>query len=398
MMSYRRAFVAHIPLLLVFARVIASAEVSEAMPGPVGLFLPSTIHAVPGIEANVYFDNVTLVLDIKDYAFDVTCEKGKQQAERWTFTPGPDDVGDYVFTLEVRDGTNAVIASGVSTLHVPPANALESQARSLLLIGDSLTHASVYSQHLLDLCAAPGNPVLALVGSHVPDESKPSNRHEGYGGWTAQRFATQYADPSKAENYRERGSPFVYLNAEGNPELDFARYCQEVNAGQSPDAVTIFLGCNDTFSATDETIHARVNDMFAGLDLLIGAIHGVSPSTRIGLIPPVPPTASQDAFGANYQNGQTRWQYKRNQHAVVRAMYERYGSSEDGSITLIPAFTNLDCERNYPSAAEPWNARTEQEAVRQNNGVHPNAEGYRQIGDSIFCWLKGDAGAPVGNE
>lgn len=384
--------------LTVLACTCAFAEATGTAPGPVSLFLPSTIHAVPGIETNVYFDNVTLVLDVKDYAFDVTCEKGKQHAERWTFTPGPDDVGDYAFVLEVKDGTNTVIASGTSTLHVVPANVLEGQPRSALLIGDSLTHASVYSQHLLDLCSAPGNPALTLVGSHVPDEANPLNRHEGYGGWTAQRFATQYADPSKAANYRERGSPFLYLNAAGNPELDFARYCRDVNGGQFPDVVTIFLGCNDTFSATDETIQARMNDMFAGLDMLIAAIHGVSPSTRIGLIPPVPPTASQDAFGANYQNGQTRWQYKRNQHAVVLAMYERYGQGEDGSITLIPAFANLDCERNYPSAAEPWNARTEQEAIRQNNGVHPNAEGYRQIGDSIFCWLTSDAGAPAGNE
>ncbi len=395
-MSYCRAF--ELLGVLVLACTCAVAEEMENTAGPVDLFLPPALHAVPGIETNVYFDNVTLVLDVKDYAFDVTCEKGKQQAERWTFTPGADDLGDYAFVLEVMDGTNTVIARGESALHVVAANALEGQPRSLLLVGDSLTHASVYSQHLLDLCAAPGNPALTLVGSHVPDESKPLNRHEGYGGWTAQRFATQYADPSKAGNYRERGSPFLYLNNAGSPELDFARYCEDVNDGQFPDVVTIFLGCNDTFSATDETIQARMNDMFAGLDLLIAAIHSVSPATRIGLIPPVPPTASQDAFGANYQNGQTRWQYKRNQHAVVRAMYERYGQGEDGVITLIPAFANLDCERNYPSAAEPWNVWTEQEAIRQNNGVHPNADGYRQIGDSIFCWLKNDTGAPVGNE
>jgi lysophospholipase L1-like esterase len=356
----------------------------------VDLLLPETIVAVPGIETNVYFDNVTLVLDVDDYAFDVTCEKGKQQAERWTFNPGPDDVGGYAFTLEVRDGTNAVIAIGTSTLHVVSVNALEGQPRSLLLIGDSLTHASVYSQHLLDLCAAPGNPALTLVGSHVPDESKPLNRHEGYGGRTAQRFATQYADPSKAGNYKERGSPFLYLNDAGEPELDFTRYCQDVNEGRFPDAVTIFLGCNDTFSATDETIQARMNDMFAALDLLIAAIHSVSPSTRIGLIPPVPPTSSQDAFGANYKNGQTRWQYKRNQHAVVRAMYERYATNESLRVSLIPAFTNLDCERNYPASAAPWNARTNTEVTRQNNGVHPSAEGYRQIGDAIYCWMKSE--------
>lgn len=383
---------------LLFTCAGVSAKEFEAIPGPVGLFLPDTIYAVPGIETNVYFDNVTLVLNPENFAFDVTCDKGVQQSERWTFMPEDADVGSHTFVLEVRDSANEIIARDSSALVVIPRDAKNGKAVSALLIGDSLTHASVYSQHLLDLCATPGNPALTLIGSHVPDEGKPLNRHEGYGGWTAQRFAAHFTGTARGGDYKERGSPFLYPNEAGEPKLDFQRYCDDVAGGTHPDVVTIFLGCNDTFSATDETIAARIEDMFTYLDQLLAAIRTASSETRIGLIVPVPPAASQDAFGADYKNGQTRWQYKRNQHAVVRAMYERYGQGEAGAIALIPAFVNLDCERNYPSATEPWNARTELEAIRQNNGVHPNANGYRQIGDSIFGWLKSDTGAPVGNE
>jgi lysophospholipase L1-like esterase len=372
---------------LLFTCAVVSAKEFEAIPGAVGLFLPDTIYAVPGIETNVYFDNVTLVLNTENFAFDVTCDKGIQQAERWTFTPEDADVGSHAFILEVRDAANEIIARDSSVVVVSPKGARESEAVSALLIGDSLTHAAIYSQHLLDLCAAPGNPALTLIGSHVPDESRPLNRHEGYGGWTAQRFATHYTGTARGGDYKERDSPFLYPNEAGEPELDFQRYCDDVSGGEHPELVTIFLGCNDTFSATDETITARIEDMFAHLDQLLAAIHVASPETRIGLIVPVPPCASQDAFGANYKNGQTRWQYKRNQHAVVRAMYDRYTKNNTFLVSLIPAFTNLDCERNYPATTAPWNARTTAEAIRQNNGVHPSEEGYRQIGDAIYCWM-----------
>ena len=37
----------------------------------VKLLLPPALYAVPGTELNVYFDNIVLVQDIKDWNFDV---------------------------------------------------------------------------------------------------------------------------------------------------------------------------------------------------------------------------------------------------------------------------------------------------------------------------------------
>jgi len=359
---------------------------ANADPGPVRLLLPPAIYAAQGVEANLYFENVVLVVNPANYVFDVDCEKGIQQAERWTFTPAADDTGGYPFTLRVLDQGNAVIAEGSTTLQVLPQGAGKDKAVSLLLVGDSLTHASIYSQTLLDLCAQPDTPALTLVGSHAPKDD-PANRHEGYGGWTAARFATHFTDAPRDAPYKERPSPFVYKDDTGATGLDFARYCAENNGGVAPDVVTIFLGCNDTFGAQDDNIESTIDTMFAHMDALIAMIHGVNPATRIGLIAPVPPTASQDAFGANYKNGQTRWQYLRNQHRVVERMTETYGGRETEHVSLIPAYINLDCHHNYSAAVAPANARTEIEVARQNNGVHPDAAGYQQIGDAVFAWL-----------
>jgi len=355
------------------------------LPGNVKLLLPKVIYAVPGVEMNVYYDNVMLVVQPGKFVCDVTCAKGTQQSERWTFTPAEKDVGQYAFTLEVLDGANAVVARGRSLIRVAPADAGSERPVSMLIVGDSLTNASVYSQHLVDLCAQDRNPALTLFGTRGRGEA---NRHEGYGGWTAERFATRYTGVARGGDYKKCGSPFIYKDGDEEPKLDFPRYCREFNEGAGPDFVTMLLGCNDTFSATDDTIEERIDRMFGHYEILLKMVRDHRADTRIGALLLVPPAASQDAFGANYRCGQTRWQYKRNQHRVAERMMAQFGGREQEGIFIVPANVNLDCQRNYPSRKTTWNARTEEEGARQCNGVHPASTGYRQIGDSIYCWMK----------
>ncbi len=371
--------------------ILCMASLVSAEPGSVRLLMPMEIYATPGVETNLYFENVVLVVNPANYIFDVDCGRGIQQSERWTYTPTAEEGGAYQLTLRVLNQDNAVVAEGVTTLIVTAASVAKDRPISLLLIGDSLTHALVYSQTLLDHCAQPDTPALSLVGSFTPNGDA-ANRHEGYGGWTALRFATRYTDAPRDAPYKERPSPFVYKSDAGEIGLDFARYCKENNGGTAPDAVTIFLGCNDTFGAKDDSIESSIDTMFQHMDALIGMIRDFNPETKIGLIAPVPPTASQDAFGANYKNGQTRWQYLRNQHRVVERMVDAYGGRAVENISLVPAYVNLDCHRNYGVTSSPANARSTEVVTRQNNGVHPAKAGYQQIGDSVYGWLLASVG------
>jgi lysophospholipase L1-like esterase len=351
---------------------------------PLRMALPAEMFAVAGVESSIYFDNVVLALNPANYAFDVICLKGRQQSERWTWTPADADAGDVPFQLDVRDDQQRLVSSGRSVIKVIGRKPDPERTLSVLLIGDSLTHASVYSQQLLDLSVKSGTPKIGLVGSHGR-EPPGANRHEGYGGWTALRFATHYSDTARQGDYAKRGSPFLYRQPDGSTKLDFPHYCADVNEGKFPDAVTIFLGPNDIFSFNDQTIAGGIDSMLTHYDRLIEMVHSASPSTRIGVMLPVPAAASQDAFGSNYGTGQTRWQYKRNQHALVEAMIARY-RDRDG-VQLIATHVNLDCVNNYPTESVAPNSRSEQKVTRQSNGVHPSADGYRQIGDTVFAWL-----------
>lgn len=157
--------------------------------------------------------------------------------------------------------------------------------------------------------------------------------------------------------------------------------------------VSIFLGPNDIFSFDDDSIDPGIDDIRKHLDQLVTMIRDASPSTRIALLLPVPPAASQDAFGSNYASGQTRWQYRRNQHRLVERMLERYASPSPEPpparrVHLVPTHAGLDCLHNYPTESVPANAATDIQLTRQSNGVHPATAGYHQIGDTLFAWLK----------
>lgn len=364
--------------VVLLAGAVAIASRSSNNPhefsGKVRLILPKVIYAVPGVETNVYFDNLVVVTNPTNYVFDVTCPIGVQQTDRWTYKPDGTKAGNSPFLFEIRDETNAIIACAHSNVCVLPENSCADVNISCLMIGDSLTQAAIYPQRILDLYNGSANPRLKLIGSR----GEGLNRFEGYGGWTAKRFATHYTDIAHTGDYKQCGSPFIYKDPNSPPTLDFVRYCSEFNGGKAPDVVTILLGCNDTFLNTDENIEESIDTMFKNYDILIRVIRNASKDTIIGVIPPPPPAASQDAFGTDDNGGQTFWQYKRNQHRLAERMMGKYGNSDDQKIFLVPVYINLDCMNNYPKDKNG----------KLCNSVHPSEQGYNQIGDTIYCWLK----------
>jgi lysophospholipase L1-like esterase len=374
------------------AKDVSATTYTATFPGDVRLSLPSAIYATPGLECNIYYDNVVLVLNRRNYAFDVDCEKGLQFAERWAFTPTADECGAYSIAIEVRNEANERVARGESTIHVGRPSTVKSEPTTLLIAGASFVEYSVYPQQILELSIAVGAPSLRLLGSRGVGNMPATGelRHEGYSGWTAEAFATMTGPLSRSgfHNRPGTGSPFVYEFVDGSKMLDFTRYCQEFNDGKAPDFVTIDLGGNDIFSATDAVIDATIDRMFLHYDAVIDSIRKAGPQTRIGVLASTPPSASQDGFRNYVGTGkQTQWQFHRNIYRLVERKIEHYDNRTTERIYLVPTNVNLDTEAHFPTWTSPRNARSDEPVVRVNNGTHPSPAGYRQIGDSVFSWL-----------
>jgi hypothetical protein len=378
----RRALLAGWVGVLLFSVLRAAACLGDVQGGPLRLTLPSEFYAVPGVEMSVYYDNVVLTETPDAYRFEVTCDVGKAETKRWTVTPGAADVGDHPLTVTVRDAADAELVRAATTLKVIAAEAGVERTIRLLIVGDSLTHATTYSNEIARLLSLPDNPSWKMLGTHKPSSAASGVAHEGYGGWTWQRFAAHY-EPNPDGTYRKRSSPFVYAGADGKPALDVERYFDEQFDGERPDFVTFLLGINDCFGANPDdpaAIDARIDAMFAHADTLLKAFQKAAPEAELGICLTTPPNSRESGFEANYKGRYHRWGWKRIQHRLVQREIERFRGREDEHLFIVPAQLNLAPEAGYPT----------------NNGVHPNTFGYNQIGASIYAWLKARLQARAG--
>ena len=66
----------------------------------------------------------------------------------------------------------------------------------------------------------------------------------------------------------------------------------------------------------------------------------------------------------------------------------KYGNREKENIYLIPAYVNIDTAHNYRKLSAPINSRNSEKITRLNSGVHPSTEGYQQMADSLYSWVK----------
>lgn len=376
-------------LIVACLALLATAQESPKPSNAVSLQLPQAIYAVPNVEINVYFDNIILAINPDNYVFDVDCRKGTNQQKRWTYVPTPEDKGTYDWSITVI-GQQGIVAEAKTKLVVTAEDSGVGKSTTVLIVGDSLTNATVYPTRLFELMKGDKNPTFRMIGTNGPGgKPQPDGvAHEGWGGWTWGTFLYK-TKASKAVNPPpyDRPSAFLKIDENGQGTFDFQMYLDKTNNGNPPDFIMIQLGVNDVFGAKDDNIENTCKAIMNNADKLIAEFRKGAPNALIGVGLVTPGAKSQDAFGENYKCGQTRWQYKKNQHRLNQVMLEKF-SGKDPKVILIPTSINLDCENNYPTRHDVINLGNTQKITRQNNGVHPSPAGYRQMGDTYYAWLK----------
>src|ERR1051325_33435 len=110
----------------------------------VRLTLPPTIYSVPGVEMSLYFSNGILVRAGERLSFSVNCAVGQSDAVRWTLNATAMQVSEHPLTLKVSEKSGHVVEQGTVKVRVVPADAGRGKDIALLIVGDSLTAASLY--------------------------------------------------------------------------------------------------------------------------------------------------------------------------------------------------------------------------------------------------------------
>jgi hypothetical protein len=361
-------------LLAIASRSLSAQD--SAVPHDIQLTLPPIGYAVAGAEMSVYFDNIVLTQHPENYRFVVDSDLGKTEANRWSVIASAEQVGDHAWKVAVFDG-NQKLAEQSMTWHVTPASLSAGRGLTLLIVGDSLTHATIYPNDLARRLSAPGQPTWSMLGTHRPASAQPGVAHEGYGGWTWQRFVTHY-EPNPDPAQRKHSSPFVFLEND-QPKLDVPRYFRDSCDGKTPDVVTFLLGINDCFGANPNdpaAMDQRIDQVFAQAETMLKAFREAAPHAELAVCLTTPPNARESGFEANYKGKYTRWGWKRIQHRLVQRQLKQFGGREAEGIFVVPTELNLDPVAGYPV----------------DNGVHPNAAGYQQVAASLHAWLMGQMG------
>jgi lysophospholipase L1-like esterase len=353
-------------LVLCYASCLWAADGVNAQ-----LTLPPRGYAVVGQTTGVWFDNLVLDENSARYRFKVTADMGESAERGWSVTPAASDVGEHVWRVEVLDGETSV-ASGSFPWTVVSADAAKDRPLRLLIVGDSLTHASLYPNDLARRLSEPGGPKWEMLGTHRPANVKPGVAHEGYGGWTWDRFATHF-EPNPDLAARKFSSPFVFAT-EAQPRLDVARYLKESCGNSPPDVVFFLLGINDCFGANPndpKAMDATIDRMFASADTLLKSFREAAPNADFAIGLTTPGNSRDASFEANYKGRHPRWGWKRIQHRIVQRQIEKFAGREKERLFVVPTELNVDPVDGYPV----------------DNGVHPNAHGYAQVAANLHAWL-----------
>lgn len=339
------------------------------------LTLPPAVYAVPGVEVSLYFENTVLVAADQKAGFDVECSLGTVEARRWRLKAETSQVGRVPLKLKVKDESGKVVDEAMTQVHVVAAEAGQDKDIALLIVGDSLTHSSAYPNEIARLLSLPGNPKWQMVGTHKPSGVAAGVAHEGYGGWTWAAFNSRF-DPKPPPTGRVTSSPFVFgVGEKPEPKLDVARYISERAGGRKPDFIIVMLGINDCFSFNPDDaaqLDKQIDGVFKEADKLIAEFRRAIPHAQIGVCLTTPGNSRDAAFYANYKERYPRWGWRRIQHRLVEKELDYFRNREAEQLFIVPTELNLDVVDGYP----------------ENNGVHPNATGYQQIGATIYSWLK----------
>jgi hypothetical protein len=358
--------------------------------------LPANLYAVQGQEANVYFENVTrsnlpATLVPEKFQTAVVCNRsgtdiGKTELLRWTATPVSGDVGTRTFTLKTF--YNAQLLAARQCNLVIKATTTSAVTRKLLMIGDSTTAGGEALAELKRLCSGSGLTVTTvgtITGTTNDSTSSPQT-------WAAEAVS------GTDINYWYTGVG----NAHTNPFLnggnfDFAHYLTANSITMSAsDWVVIHLGINDVsvydnagLYPTDAAVTGKFATMLTQLKLMVTNVRAAVSGVRIGFCLTIPPDHNQDGFGVFYGNTLVQWKHSRNVALWREQLIANFDGLSASNQYVIPYHAGLDTRNNFQYSSQNANAYNTTQVTRSINSVHPASSGYYQMGNTLYCFLRG---------
>jgi lysophospholipase L1-like esterase len=203
----------------------------------------------------------------------------------------------------------------------------------------------------------------------MPQDSKyPGLHHKGRGGWHWQLYLEGY---NVQTDKGAVSSPFVF-GPRGRDNFDFARYIREKLGGETPEIITILLGANDVYGSAPLMTPEKIGEIIERARTIVGKIRAAAPESVIGVLTMLP-CSDQTAFGKNYQNCTTEWQYRRAAQLYNAALIKNFDGRQNERIYLVPVNLGFETSNAFPT--------------NPPNALHFKEEGYAPITLEIGAWI-----------
>ena len=347
--------------------------------------LPPAIYSVTDVPVEIYYDNLVLSRDSEQFRFNPICQAcssikpfGRRSWKVTNEEPGKFklDVGVSSFDFQEQKDQAS------TTINTADLDRLKNTTPTILAFGDSITRQHWWVNELARRLNDAGVQNWQMIGKEFEDGTPPFSekpiagvKHEAEYGWSFSFFSSFIAaDEAQAKTYRREKSPFVYGDSPLEAKLDVQRYYDEMSSGNAADFVIMQAGINDMWGVNPDDavqLEQRLKLTLDNAQKLVDAFLAANPTTQVGIVLPAPFTRNERDFVDAYGSDVTRWNARRVQHALVKAMIERFKGREAQNVWLVPVYASFDTIDGYPI----------------DNAGHPNPLGQSQIADAVFAWM-----------
>ena len=341
--------------------------------------LADEYQLVVGDNFQLFYRSVVRVVNPYGYYIKLEGTVGHQFNRYYEFLP--DAIGTYDLTLSVCDSNGTVLGSDKTKLVVSTnvVNSSDNVSKNILCVGDSLTANGVWVSQGIKKYKAAGYSKVNTIGtiSATPASTSQTVKYEGRGGWQWSSYTKEYNSTTP--------SPFRSNTAANG--FSFKEYCTK-NGFSGIDELYVLLTWNGIGGYQKFREFSFEDNLFSNAKLFIDTFHEEYPNAKITLMSiPLPSMNAglgeyyeiDQAYGDNYAQLCTAMNY--NQFMEDWCKMEEYSSF----MRYVDVMGQFDSEYNMPTEGKPVNNQnSQQEQVGNAMGMHPNTNGYMQIGDVFF--------------
>ena len=377
-------------------------------------------------EYSTYFKNIILPYK-EEYDIKVECEYGGNFGEFWRICEFPYDRDCFPLTIAVYDEMGIRIAEKSCIICLVDKN--KNAEFSVMSIGDSMTHSTKYIEqfvHKLENITTRG---LRSFDGHI--------YMEGRGGWSYRWYfenttvcwggVSPFVFPEDVEGkkyygdidfeetkkkndrptyaydglpafelkdgmiyhkdgklYQKQDNGDIIINENPRWEFSFKKYIERYNPGHI-DAVSLLMGGNDLQYVSYEKCMDVVSQYVENTQKIISSIWEYDKNIKIIINLPVI-GAEQYAWGKRLGCVSGSKQYRFAVICAADALIKRFDGCE--GVYISGTLLNLDPVFGFDKEPYRANKYCDDYVMKQANWVHPNANGYKQMGDAVAAVIE----------